>query len=145
MYCVEQHLVYLGVKAEQYFESSNFMSLDKKTLLKIWLNPGLNLTIFWETGRIWILILITLFLSFFSFLNIVCTWNMVIIICGKNGAGLSLTGINFELAIKDLDHCGFFCSFLIYYLVLFPSVAFSRSAPLISGRNFTFLCLWAKN
>ena len=63
---------------------------------------------------------------------------MVIIICGKNGAGLSLTGINFELAIKDLDHCGFFCSFFIYYLVLFPSVAFSRSAPFISGKNFHF-------
>ena len=47
---------------------------------------------------------------------------MVIIICGKNGAGLSLTGINFELAIKDLDHCGFFCSFFICYLVLLPSV-----------------------
>ena len=29
---------------------------------------------------------------------------MVIIICGKHRAGLSLTGINFELAIKDLDH-----------------------------------------
>lgn len=63
---------------------------------------------------------------------------MVIIICGKNGAGLSLTGINFELAIKDLDHCGFFCSFFVYYLVLLPSVAFARSAPLISGNTSLF-------
>ena len=39
-------LLYLGVKAEQYFESSNCMFLDKKTLLKIGLHPGLNLTIF---------------------------------------------------------------------------------------------------
>ena len=41
---------YLGVKAQQYFFSSSCMSLDKKTLLKTWLNPGLNLTIFWGTG-----------------------------------------------------------------------------------------------
>ena len=36
----------LGVKARQYFVSSSDIFLDKKTLLKIWLNPGLNLTIF---------------------------------------------------------------------------------------------------
>ena len=41
---------YLGVKAQQYFFSSSCMSLDKKTLLKTRLNPGLNLTIFWGTG-----------------------------------------------------------------------------------------------
>ena len=35
-------LLYLVVKAQQHFV--NF--LDKKTLLKIWLNPGLKLTIF---------------------------------------------------------------------------------------------------
>ena len=144
MYYVEQHLVlsllYLGVKAEQYFVSSNCMFLGKKTLLKIWLNPGLNLTIFWGTGPIWTLILIKLFLSFFSFLNIVCTWNMVIIICGKNGAGLSLTGINFELAIKDLDH--FFAPSVLHLLLSFISVTFSRSAPLISGKKTSLPCVF---
>ena len=39
-------LLYLGSKAEQYFVSLSCMFLDKKTLLKIGLNPGLNLTIF---------------------------------------------------------------------------------------------------
>ena len=40
-------LLYLEVKAEQYFATcSSCMFLDKKTFLKIWLNPGLNLTIF---------------------------------------------------------------------------------------------------
>ena len=43
-------LLYLGVKAGQYFVSSSRMFLDKKTLLQIWLNPGLNLTIFRGTG-----------------------------------------------------------------------------------------------
>ena len=42
--------MYLGVKAQQYFVSSSYIFLDKKTLLKIWLNPGLNLTIFRGTG-----------------------------------------------------------------------------------------------
>ena len=41
----------LGVKTEKYFVSSSNMFLDKKTLLKIWLNPGLNLTIFRGTGH----------------------------------------------------------------------------------------------
>ena len=31
-------LLYLGVKAQQYFVSSSCMFLDKKTLLKVWLN-----------------------------------------------------------------------------------------------------------
>ena len=44
------HYCNLGVKAEQYFISSSCMLVDKKTLLKIWLNPALNLTIFRETG-----------------------------------------------------------------------------------------------
>ena len=39
-------LPYLRVKAKQYVVSSSRMFLDKKTLLKIWLNPGLNLTTF---------------------------------------------------------------------------------------------------
>ena len=43
-------LPYLGVKAKQHFISLSYMFLGKKTLLKIWLNPGLNLTIFWGTG-----------------------------------------------------------------------------------------------
>ena len=37
-------------KAQQYFVSSSCVMLDKKTLLKIWLNPRLNLTIFRGTG-----------------------------------------------------------------------------------------------
>ena len=36
----------LGVKTQKYFVRSSNMFLDKKTVLKIWLNPGLNLTIF---------------------------------------------------------------------------------------------------
>ena len=40
---------YLEVKAQQCFVSSRGMFLGKKTLLKIWLNPGLNLTIFPRT------------------------------------------------------------------------------------------------
>ena len=39
-------LLYLGSKAEQCFVSLSCMFLDKKTLLKIGLNPGLKLTIF---------------------------------------------------------------------------------------------------
>ena len=31
-------LLYLGVKAQQYFVSSSCMFLEKKTLLKVWLN-----------------------------------------------------------------------------------------------------------
>ena len=42
-------LLYLGVKAQQCSISSTCMFLDKKTLFKIWLNPGLSLTIFRET------------------------------------------------------------------------------------------------
>ena len=38
--------LYLGAKAQQYFLSSSYMFLGKKTLFKIWLNPGLNLAIF---------------------------------------------------------------------------------------------------
>ena len=32
----------LEVKTQKYFVSSSNMFLGKKTLLKIWLNPGLN-------------------------------------------------------------------------------------------------------
>ena len=39
-------LLYLVVKAQQYFEASSCIFLDEKTLLEIWHNPGLNLTIF---------------------------------------------------------------------------------------------------
>ena len=58
MYCLESHfllsLLYLGVKAQQYFVSWSCMFLDQKTLFKIWLNPGLNLSIFRGTGpRFW--------------------------------------------------------------------------------------------
>ena len=55
MYCLEEHsvisLLFLGVKAQQYFVSSSCMFLDTKSLLKIWLsNPGLNLIIFRGNG-----------------------------------------------------------------------------------------------
>ena len=50
MHCLEKHsvlsLLNLEVKTQKYFVSSSDMFLDKKTLLKIWLNPGLNLTSF---------------------------------------------------------------------------------------------------
>ena len=39
-------LLYLVMKAQQYFVTSNCMFLDEKTVLKIWLNTGLNLTVF---------------------------------------------------------------------------------------------------
>ena len=41
----------IEVKTQQYFVSSSDMFLDKKTLFEIWVNPGLNLTIFRETGN----------------------------------------------------------------------------------------------
>ena len=37
---------YFTVLAQQYFLSSSCMFLDKETLFKSWLNPGLNLAIF---------------------------------------------------------------------------------------------------
>ena len=40
--------------SQQYFVSSSYMFLDKKTVLEIWLNLGFNLTIFRET-RPWTL------------------------------------------------------------------------------------------
>ena len=54
MYCLELHfvisLLYLGVKAQQYFVSPSCMFFGNgKTLFKIWFNPGLNLTIFQGT------------------------------------------------------------------------------------------------
>ena len=39
-------LLYLRVQAQQYFVTSSYMFLDEKTVLEIWLNLGLNLTIF---------------------------------------------------------------------------------------------------
>ena len=47
-------LLHLGVKAEQYFVRLSCILLDKKTLLKIWLNSGLKLTICRGTGPLWI-------------------------------------------------------------------------------------------
>ena len=41
-------LLYLVVKTEQYIVTSSCRFLDEKTMLEIWLNPGLNLTIFFE-------------------------------------------------------------------------------------------------
>ena len=43
-------LLHLVVKAQQYFVTSNCMSLDEKIVFEIWLNLGLNLTIFRGTG-----------------------------------------------------------------------------------------------
>ena len=43
-------LLYLGIKAKQYFVSLNCTFLDKKFLLKVWLKPGLNLTVFRGNG-----------------------------------------------------------------------------------------------
>ena len=42
--------LFFKVKTQQYFVSSNYMFLGKKTLLEIWLNPRLNLTIFHGAG-----------------------------------------------------------------------------------------------
>ena len=54
MHCLGYHfvlsLLHLVVKAQQYFVTSNCMSLDEKIVLEIWLNLGLNLTIFRGTG-----------------------------------------------------------------------------------------------
>ena len=41
--------LFFEVKAQQYFVSSSYMFWDRKTFLKIRLNPGLNLTISWGT------------------------------------------------------------------------------------------------
>ena len=43
-------LWYLLVKAQQHFVTSSCMFLDEKTVLEIWLDLGLNLTIFRGTG-----------------------------------------------------------------------------------------------
>ena len=43
-------LLYLVVKTQHYFVTSSYMFLDEKTVLEIWLNPWLNLTIFRGTG-----------------------------------------------------------------------------------------------
>ena len=43
-------LLYLVVKTKQYIVTLSCMFLDEKTVLEIWLNPGLNLTIFRRTG-----------------------------------------------------------------------------------------------
>ena len=55
MHCLRYHfvllLLYLVEEAPQYFVTSSCMFLDEKTLLEMWLHPGLNLTIFQGTGR----------------------------------------------------------------------------------------------
>ena len=67
MYCLEQHSVLssLNLEAQQYFVSSSDMFLEKKTLLKISLNPGLNLTIFRGTGP-WCIILTRIYFYFYQ-------------------------------------------------------------------------------
>ena len=42
--------LYLVVKAQRYFVTSSCMSLDEKTVLEIWLNPGLHLQSLEEPG-----------------------------------------------------------------------------------------------
>ena len=39
-------LLHLIVKGQQYFVTLSCMFLDEKTVLEMWPNPGLNLTIF---------------------------------------------------------------------------------------------------
>ena len=51
-------LLYLRVKAQQYFVSLSCLFLDRKIVLKMWLNLGLSLIIFRGTGP-WRLILKT--------------------------------------------------------------------------------------
>ena len=43
-------LMHIVVKAQHYFVTSSCMLLDEKTVPEIWLNLGLNLTIFRGTG-----------------------------------------------------------------------------------------------
>ena len=43
-------LLYLLVKAQQYFVTLSCLFLDEKTLVEVWVNPGLDLTIFTGTG-----------------------------------------------------------------------------------------------
>ena len=51
-------LPFFGVKAQQHFVigvACQFLNMYKKTVLKIWLNPGLNVTTFRGTRQsIWI-------------------------------------------------------------------------------------------
>ena len=54
IHSLEEHfvssLLYLRVKAQQYFVSLSYMFVDRKTVLKMRLNLGLSLTIFRGTG-----------------------------------------------------------------------------------------------
>ena len=43
-------LLYLRVQAQQYFVNLSYMVVDKKTVLKIWTDLGLNLTFFRGNG-----------------------------------------------------------------------------------------------
>ena len=43
-------LLYLRVQAQQYFVNLSYMVVDKKAVLKIWINLGLNLTFFRGNG-----------------------------------------------------------------------------------------------
>ena len=43
-------LLYLLVKAQWCFVTSSCLFLDEKTVIEVWFNPGLNLTIFPGTG-----------------------------------------------------------------------------------------------
>ena len=53
-FCIlHSYALHLVLKAQQYFVSSSYMFLYEKTVLEIWLNPGLNLTVFWGTGLWW--------------------------------------------------------------------------------------------
>ena len=44
-------VLYLVVKTQQHFVTPSCMFLGGKIVLEIWLHPGLNLTIFRETGQ----------------------------------------------------------------------------------------------
>ena len=43
-------LLYLRVQAQQYFVNLSYMVVDKKAVVKIWINLGLNLTFFRGNG-----------------------------------------------------------------------------------------------
>ena len=45
--------LYLSFKSQQYFIRTVIFSLEKQSLLKFLLNPGLNLTHFWTTQPRW--------------------------------------------------------------------------------------------
>ena len=54
MLCLEKNFVSSFLFCEVKAQQLSYMFLDKNTLLKIWLNPGLNLTMFRGTEPRWL-------------------------------------------------------------------------------------------